>query len=226
MADCENCGEVLHRVIKGKLSGKRDIVFQGVVKCQTCGRISDVTIRESKPVNIPVIVSWMGESRRIAAEIGPDVLLSVGEQLALAPGKADITAIESEGRRVMESYARHIETIWAKRADMVRVKVTLLKYGRGQSKEMFVAPEREFCIGDPIEIGRDKAVVQQIKLSQRTLRRGCAPASQIRRMYARSGGSRETNSPSAGRGRRQPPRRRRPTTAGQRPEADRGLAPR
>lgn len=81
MANCENCGEVLHRVIKGKLSGRRDIVFQGVVKCQTCGRISDITIREPKALKIPVIVSWMKDSQRIETEFGPDVLLRVGDLL-------------------------------------------------------------------------------------------------------------------------------------------------
>jgi len=187
MAICENCGEVLHRVIKGRLSGKRDIVFQGVVKCQTCGRISDITIRESKAVKVPVIVSWMEESQRIETELGPDVLLRIGDLLELDLGKVEVTSIESGGRRVPESYARHADTIWAKRADKVRIKVTLMKLGRGQPREIFVPPDREFCVGDLIEIGRDRAIIQQIKVEQKTLYRGCAPASAIKRIYAKAG---------------------------------------
>ena len=187
MANCENCGEVLHRVIKGRLSGRRDIVFQGVVKCQTCGRISDITIRETKAVKIPVIVSWMEESERIMSEIGPDILLRIGDLLELDSGKAEVTSIESNGRRVQECYASRVDTVWAKRADIVRIKVTLMKAGRGKPKEIFVAPDREFCVGDSIEIGRDRGVIQQIRVAQRTMHRGCAPASAIKRIYAKAG---------------------------------------
>jgi uncharacterized Zn finger protein len=197
MANCENCGEVLHRVIKGKLSGRRDIVFQGVVKCQTCGRISDITIREPKALKIPVIVSWMKDSQRIETEFGPDVLLRVGDLLELSSGKAEVTAIESEGRRIPECTARHIDTVWAKRADMVRIKVTLVKAGRGSPKEIFVAPEREFCVGDIIEVGRVRALIQHIRVEQKTLHRGCALASAIKRIYAKAGRPIRTSGSSA-----------------------------
>ena len=197
MANCDNCGEVLHRVIKGKLSTRKDIVFQGVVKCHTCGRISNITIRESKPVKIPVIVSWMEESQRIETELGPDVLLRVGDLLELPSGKAEVTAIESEGRRVPECTAHRIDTVWAKRADMVRIKVTLMKAGRGSPKEIFVAPDREFCVGDIIEVGRVRALILQIRVEQQTLHRGCAPASAIKRIYAKAGRPVRTSGSSA-----------------------------
>jgi uncharacterized Zn finger protein len=197
MANCENCGEVLHRVIKGKLSGRRDIVFQGVVKCQTCGKISDITIREPKALKIPVIVSWMEDSQRIETELNPDVLLRVGDLLELPSGKAEVTAIESEGRRVPECTARHIDTVWAKRVDMVRIKITLVKAGRGSPKEIFVAPDREFCVGDIIEVGRVRALIQHIRVEQKTLHRGCAPASAIKRIYAKAGRPIRSNESSA-----------------------------
>jgi uncharacterized Zn finger protein len=197
MANCENCGEVLHRVIKGKLSTRKDIVFQGVVKCQTCGRISNITIRESKPVKIPVIVSWMEESQRIETELGPDVLLRVGDLLELPSGKAEVTAIESVGRRVPECTAHRIDTVWATRADIVRIKVTLMKAGRGSPKEIFVAPDREFCVGDIIEVGRVRALILQIRVEQQTLHRGCAPASAIKRIYAKAGRPVRTSGSSA-----------------------------
>ena len=184
-------------MIKGKLSGRRDIVFQGVVKCQTCGRISDITIRESKALKIPVIVSWMEDSQRIETELGPDVLLRVGDLLELSSGEVEVTAIESEGRRVPECTARHIDTVWAKRADMVRIKVTLVKAGRGSPKEIFVAPDREFCVGDIIEVGRVRALIQHIRVEQKTLHRGCAPASAIKRIYAKAGRPIRTSGSSA-----------------------------
>src|SRR2546425_4497223 len=55
---CEACGaEAPHRVLRGKLGGKDEIVFEGTVKCPNCGRVSTVVTREPMPIEIPLIVS-------------------------------------------------------------------------------------------------------------------------------------------------------------------------
>ena len=33
---CETCGEMPHRVLRGKIAGKDEIVFEGTVKCTKC----------------------------------------------------------------------------------------------------------------------------------------------------------------------------------------------
>ena len=184
MATCENCGEVVHRVLKGKLSGRQEIVFEGVVKCQSCGKIRTLMLKEPKPLKIPVIISWMDKSERLETEMEPDAPLKVGELIDLESGRIEVTAIESKGRRVPSSHAREVDTLWAKRADKVRVKVTLSKSGKAWPKDIFAEPDEEFCVGDFLEIGKDKAVVQKIKIEQRTMYRGCAAAADIKRIYA------------------------------------------
>src|SRR3989442_1373828 len=44
---CEVCGaEVPHRVLRGKIGGKDEIVFEGTVKCRNSGRVSTVVTRQ------------------------------------------------------------------------------------------------------------------------------------------------------------------------------------
>src|SRR3989475_12485905 len=69
---CEVCGaEVPHRVLRGKIGGKDEIVFEGTVKCPNCGRVSTVVTREPKPIEIPLIVSWLDKSERTSLEFSP-----------------------------------------------------------------------------------------------------------------------------------------------------------
>src|SRR2546430_7602468 len=55
---CPQCGEVVpHRVLRGKIGGKDEIVFEGVVRCSKCDAISNVVTREPKPIFLPFVVS-------------------------------------------------------------------------------------------------------------------------------------------------------------------------
>ncbi len=185
MANCDECGEVTHRVLKGKISGRLEIVFRGVVKCQSCGKISEMTIREVKEIKVPIILSWMGDSQKIQQEMDPDVILRVGDIIEIDSGKAEITAIESSERRVPECQTRDVDTLWAKRADQIRVKVSLLRKGKISPRDIFVAPDHEFCVGDSIDVGKFSAVIRQIKVARRTLYKGCARASIVKRIFAK-----------------------------------------
>lgn len=192
VATCENCGEVVHRVLKGRITGKKELVFEGVVKCPKCGKVSNLVVREPKSITIPVVVSWMAESEKLRIEMEPNRVLEVGETFELGGGKAELTAIESEGRRVPAARAEDVETLWAKRVDQVRVKVTFSKGGRARSRDVFTNPDAEICIGDLLEIGKDKAIVDRIKVAERVMYRGCAKATEIKRLYARAARARES----------------------------------
>src|SRR5437867_12191354 len=51
---CPQCGEVVpHRVLRGKIGGNDEIVFEGVVRCSKCDAISNVVTREPKPISVP-----------------------------------------------------------------------------------------------------------------------------------------------------------------------------
>ena len=183
VAICDNCGEVMHRVLKGKISGRRETIFEGVVKCQRCGRISRLVITEPKPFKVPLILSWMEKSRRGEIEIERQGKVTVGEIMEFEGGKIQITAIESEGRRVMTSEAGQVSTLWAKKVDKVRIKVTTTRGRKSRSKEILVEPQEEFQVDDEIWLDGERSIIGKIKVHQRTLYRGSATASDIKRIY-------------------------------------------
>src|SRR5438309_4920633 len=70
---CPQCGEVVpHRVLRGKIGGKDEIVFEGVVRCSKSDAISDVVRRETKPNYVPCVVSWLDRSEKPYLEFSPD----------------------------------------------------------------------------------------------------------------------------------------------------------
>src|SRR5947199_7787996 len=121
---CPNCVEVVpHRVLRGKIAGKDEIVFEGVVRCSKCDAISNVVTREPKPIVVPLILSWLDRSEKTSLEFSPDEDVAIGEELDLGDTRMAVTAIESAGWRVDATKAKAVDTIWAKRIDQVRVKL-------------------------------------------------------------------------------------------------------
>ena len=183
---CEACGaEVPHRVLRGKIGGKDEIVFEGTVKCPKCGRVSSVVTREPKPIPVPLIVSWLEKSERTSLEFSPDEEVAVGEELDLGDTRIEVTAIESAGRRVEGALAKEVATLWAKRIDQVRVKFSVNKGNRTVPHDVLAAPDEEFEIGEIVDLGKDRAVVHHIRTQHRTVRFGRVRADEIVRMYGR-----------------------------------------
>ncbi len=183
---CPHCGEVVpHRVLRGKIGGKDEIVFEGVVRCSKCDAISSVVTREPKPISVPLVVSWLDRSEKTSLEFSPDEDVTVGEELDLGDTRISVTAIESKGRRVGAEKAKSIDTVWAKRIDQVRVKFSVNKGNRTVPHEVLAAADEEFEIGEIVDLGRDRAVVHHIRTERRTLRQGRVRADEIVRMYGR-----------------------------------------
>jgi uncharacterized Zn finger protein len=182
---CETCGEVPHRVLRGKLGGKADVVFEGVVKCSQCGSVRSVVSREPRPVEVPVIVSWLGASERASLEFGPGELVRVGEPLEMGDARIEVTAIESRGARVASAPASEVSTIWAKRIDRVRVKFSVNKGNRTVALDLVAAPDEEFEVGEIVDLGKNRALIHHIRTRHRTLREGIVRADEIVRMYGR-----------------------------------------
>src|SRR2546422_10675307 len=123
---CEVCGaEVPHRVLRGKIGGKDEIVFEGTVKCPNCGRVSTVVTREPKPIEIPLIVSWLDKSERTSLEFSPDENVAVGEALDLGDSRIEVTAVEAPRRRGAAARAEGEATVRAERGDPGRGKVSV-----------------------------------------------------------------------------------------------------
>jgi len=183
---CESCGtEAPHRILRGKIGGKDEIVFEGTVKCSTCGRVSTVVTREPKPIQVPLVVSWLEKSERTFLEFSPEEQVAVGQELDLGDSRIVVTAIESAGRRLPGAKAKDVTTLWAKRIDQVRVKFSVNKGNRTVPHEVLAAPDEEFEVGEIVDLGRDRAVVHHIRTTHRTLREGRIRADEIVRMYGR-----------------------------------------
>jgi len=176
---------VPHRVLRGKIGGKDEIVFEGTVKCPNCGRVSTVVTREPKPIEIPLIVSWLDKSERTSLEFSPEENVTVGEELDLGDSRIEVTAVEANGRRVSAARAKEVATVWAKRIDRVRVKFSVNKGNRTVPHEVLAAPDEEFEIGEIVDLGKGRAVVHHIRTRQRTVRYGRVRADEIVRMYGR-----------------------------------------
>ena len=183
---CDTCGDVPHRVLRGRVSGKDEIVFEGVVRCSKCGQVRSVVTREPRPIRVPVIVSFLESSERTSLEFSPEEQIDVGEDLELGDTRLRITSIEVRGRRMDGALAKEVSTLWAKRTDQGCVKFSVNKGNRTVPHEVLAAPDEEFEVGEIVDLGRDRAVVHHIRTRHRTLREGRARADEIVRMYGRA----------------------------------------
>ena len=183
---CDECGEeVPHRVLSGRVSGSDAVVFQGTVKCSSCGRVRSVTVREDRPVEVPVVVSEGGKSERTKIELAPDELVEVGERIEVDGHRLEVMAIEVGERRVPAAKASAVRTLWVRRRDRVRVKFSVNKGNRTVVFDIDALPDEEFEVGDIVDLGRERAVIHKIRVGARTLSRGAAEADDIVRMYGR-----------------------------------------
>lgn len=182
---CDTCGDMPHRVLRGKVSGKADIVFEGVVKCTKCGTVRSVVTREPRPVQVPLIVSFLESSERTSMEFSPEESIEVGETLDLGETRIEVTKVESGGASVGSAKAKDVSTVWAKRVDKVRVRFSVNKGNRTVTHDLLAAPDEEFAIGDLVDLGRSRALVHHIRTAHRTSREGSFRADEIVRMYGR-----------------------------------------
>src|SRR2546428_8958234 len=93
---CGLCGSVApHRVLRGKIGGGGEIVFEGVVKCSACGFVSSVVTRGPKPIEVPLGGAWLGKSGKTALGVSPEEGVHGGEALDLRDSRLSITAIHA-----------------------------------------------------------------------------------------------------------------------------------
>ncbi len=172
-------------MLRGKVTGKDEVVFEGVVKCSKCGQVRSVVTREPKPIDVPVIVSFLEASERTTLEFSPDEQVEVGQELELGDTRLRVTAIDVRGRRMEGALAKEVSTLWAKRTDRVRVKFSVNMGNRTVPHEVLATPDEEFEVGDIIDLGKARAIVHHIRTRHRTMREGRIRADEIVRMYGR-----------------------------------------
>jgi len=184
--ECPFCQErTLHEVLKGRL-GKKRTIMESTVRCQECGRTHSAVIREERPIQLAVVVSDQGQSRKEVMEASPDEVFAVDEEFFVDDTYVMVTSIESGGRRVNHAPADRIDTVWAKRYDKIKLKVSLNKGHKTVPSEFFAMPDEEFFVGDIIPAGREQAVIHQMKTIRGMIRDGSVEARDIVRIYAKA----------------------------------------
>lgn len=185
MVECPMCRkETLHEVLAGKMGGKAQTVLDSTVRCKECGHVHHAVMKAERPVEIPVIISWLERSTRSSVSVGTDEVLSVDDEIMCGEDPVLITSIESNGARVETAKARNIQTIWGKKFDKVRVLFSVSHLGKSYSEQVLAVPDEEFFVGDMLKVGKHEVVIHAIKIKDKSLRAGSALARDIIRVYA------------------------------------------
>ena len=186
IAECPVCrSETLHQVLSGKVSGRDAKVLDSTVRCRSCGQVHHVVLKSEKPLTLPVIVSWLRESKQSSITLGPDEVLSVDDEIMCGELPVLVKSIESKaGARVSVCKARDVSTIWAKRFDKVKIPFSVNHHGRTYPEQMIVSPDEEFSIGDMISVGKRDVVIHSIRTEAKTIRTGSVAAKDVVRIYA------------------------------------------
>jgi uncharacterized Zn finger protein len=88
--------------------------------------------------------------------------------------------------RVPRAKGKDIGTVYAKVFDTVVVKVSIARGPTTRTESLIVPPEEEFEVGDILEFGKLKVVVDKILADSMVRREGVlVPARDIKRLYAK-----------------------------------------
>ncbi|MFP4545304.1 MAG: HVO_0476 family zinc finger protein [Methanomassiliicoccales archaeon] len=184
--ECPSCGErTLHEVLKGRL-GRKQTTMEATVQCQECGHTHSTVLREEPPKQVPVVISDQGRSRKTQVEMEPEEVLAVDDELFVGDEHVMVTSIESGDGRVEEAPVEEIDTLWTKRYDRIKVKVSVNKGHKTVPSEVSAMPDEEFFVGDILSLGKEQAVIHQLKTRRGKVREGSARARNIVRIYAKA----------------------------------------
>ena len=186
-AVCPSCSPyepVCHVLLKGT----KEMLLQ----CGECGSVH----KEQKPreVQVRVIVSKGKESLHMRALLSG--IIKTGDELLIDDEKTGetnlvkVTSIEVDDKRKESAAADVIKTIWARAIDDVLVKIAVPHRQTTESIEMRVPGDREFVIGEKIEVNNRGLKIIRIKIRDGGFksRKGIViKAKDIRRIYADSG---------------------------------------
>jgi uncharacterized Zn finger protein len=185
---CEICGEETpHRILRGKIGSTLEEGFDGTVQCHVCGKIHHVQIPVEKPKRLPMVISHRGKSTTSEIELSPRELIRVGDEFYHEDHNLMITSLESGGKRTKKGLVKDIDMIWSKIFDTVDVRVSIVKGSNTRSEMIEAAPDEEFAVGDILDFGRSKVMIDKIRLPTRTVyRQGlAAEARYIKRIYSK-----------------------------------------
>lgn len=184
---CPECKkETLHEVLKGRGSERGTTLrLTALVKCADCGTVRKVDIKEEGERPVPAILSDAGVSSRTSVMLDPSSQVELDDVLMIDGLPVLVTGIEVGTVRKTHAGAGDITTLWLKRYDKVKVRISINTGRRTVSKEIWASPEEKFEIGDVITAGDMKVLVHSISSGGRRVRRGSVTARGARRIYGR-----------------------------------------
>jgi uncharacterized Zn finger protein len=180
---CPVCDSESHEVLKTKGKNTKEVLL----KCNECGNTFRETIKIPKMVECRVIISKFEESGKKQIKLYPDEILEVGEVLVVDEEEVEITSLENNrGGRVSKSSVSELETIWASSLEgPARVGISIDYGGRIFSKKVEVERDFQFTVGDVVKMGKAIFRIRSMKTITSKIRKGNAPAEQIKRVYGR-----------------------------------------
>jgi uncharacterized Zn finger protein len=185
---CPKCeAETMHMVLRGKIGKGKDssMVFDATVKCTVCNEVQHVIIRQKKLIEVPIIISNGSKSERVKLDLPGDEEIIIDDEIELDEILVKVTSLEVNGRRVSKAMATDIQTVWTKRFDSIPVKVNIYEGRLTRPETIQCAPDKEFAVGEMIEIKGSPAVIENIKTEAQVVRKGTVQARDIQRIYAR-----------------------------------------
>jgi uncharacterized Zn finger protein len=133
-----------------------------------------------------VIVSEEARSQKNKIELSSEEIIEIGNEFELDRGTIKITAIEIESGRVEESKVKDIRCLWAKKFDMLKLKISVNKGSKTLTRTLWAVPEEEFFIGDVMRIKGLNLTIHAIKTKSGRIKRGSVQAKDIIRLYAKA----------------------------------------
>jgi len=180
---CPNCGKETEHEIISYRETKRGKEY--ILKCKNCGYTYSKIIKDEKMIEIKTITSLNDKSTVQRYTTFEEDILSVGEEIKVNGVNSIITAIDTKEKRVSKAVARDIKTLWVKRFDRIRIKVSVNRREKTIPAEIMATPDEEFYIGDILELNGIHAVIHKIKTNERFVHNGGAAARDIVRIYAK-----------------------------------------
>ena len=163
-----------------------------IEKCEECRAVH----KEKKPRNVPVRVIVSRGEKSIHMSTLLSGVINVGDELVVDDentGEAyhvQVISIEVGDKRKDSSRAEDIKTVWVRAIDEVVVKIAISHRETTESIDMRVPGDREFIIGEKIDVsGRGLKVIRvKIRDGGFKSRKGISvKARDVKRIYADSG---------------------------------------
>jgi len=184
---CPSCSpdDAVDHVI---LKGTKELLLQ----CVECGSVHKA--QKPREVQVRVIVSKGKESLHMRALLSG--VIKTGDELLIddeTTGEANlvqVTSVEVGDKRKESAAADVIKTIWARAIDDVIVKIAVHHRETTESIEMRVPGDREYVVGETVDVNNRKLKIIRIKIRDGAFRsrKGIAiKAKDIKRIYTDPG---------------------------------------